>query len=567
MLYFVFSGESPSDWIALISEYGVYALFIFFALVLWGYAKRNLNNAKTEELRKYYQKQNSLITWAMLILAGLIVIIWFYQVFIYDQKIMLEGSFNVNSSNLVVDSLSESKIEPNIKPIKSDLRFYSKLTGGLNSDFSIDWVLVMDNPRDSVIFKYEQFYKIKKYNKMIDDSTKIVTIYDNGKLSKHFVLDLTDIDFKKGVPIYITYFPDKDNPHSTLGKIIDLDKPNKEIKWFDFVEDLKIDSDHNINDFFFTSLLAQDEQEKSIFNTKNQKQMILKIADYLGSSDLEKQYLATDILLKNPNDVFYFVEYMINNDIEGNFDIAIMWINVSDILNELEYKNVEINYDLKKSVANKLFDVGAYNQASNDFQAIQKYSDELNRSEILYKPVNLAHVLPARSDGWIPLPIEKYQRLRVYYNMAQSLFYGDGCIQAEFKGINFPSQETRPRYALSLWSDNKQNGYEFYIGYNKNNNLTEYTIYKRLSSGGSKPVTKLNGRWEKDDSINNFIGSINQLKICRKGNQLRFLIGDKEVYSHSDSKVSKYRYFGTDVSAGTKVYIKNLGMCFSGNCN
>lgn len=161
-------------------------------------------------------------------------------------------------------------------------------------------------------------------------------------------------------------------------------------------------------------------------------------------------------------------------------------------------------------------------------------------------------------DGWKRLPVDAFEPLQLTWYQARSTpLDGNGCVQAEFKGIYYPGAETRPRYGLGLKDIDKETGYEFYIS---EGNV--FTVYERFSLGGKNPVTKLNRRWERSDAVSEFVGGVNRLRICRSGQLLTFFIGDHRLFSHSQAHTIQPTWFGIMVSTGAEVQFRNLEVCW-----
>ncbi|TQV87622.1 hypothetical protein [Aliikangiella coralliicola] len=569
--------QQMSFWIEQLAQYGPYALFVFFALILWTVAKRNIDTAKNDKERLYYQRNHRIILYGVFVLATVLVIVWVAQKFFLEHKSgdpLVKGYFSGLKNYSPLGGSELAGISHSITLDQPD-KFYSKIDKGLSDEYRHEWVLINDQSLSDFYFVFQQVYEETKPSRMTDSVGENQSVKDRRLLKKRFKLSFTDEELLSGLPYHVLYMPDEEDPIGKIGRLkrqVQGEESLKEIPWLasGSYRKTKVPIEQRL------ALFPQALAAGSIFAGQDRDYVVRKLNELLSSENLKDQLDAQRILMNNLEDASYYVRHVLSNEQKGISDQFTYWSNVQEIIERLDVSNVAIEPAVKVRLASQLISSGAYEQASNFYKKIKPIvpgGDEGSQSQPnlavknQFEPVALNRLSKQVEDNWINVPYLAYERLRVAYYMSPMVFYGNGCIRGTYKGGDFAAEEKRPRYSISLWRDDKRQGYEFFLSKDAGaSNRTEFTVYKRFSASGSRPVTKLNRGWQSDEKINGFDSGENTLSICRKESNLYFLVNGKEVFKTVEEEVERHRFFGMNVSIGTQVFVKDFGICLLSNC-
>ncbi|WP_293751738.1 hypothetical protein [uncultured Paraglaciecola sp.] len=566
--------DHATKWIELLSEYGPYALFVFFALVLWTVAKRNMDKAETDEDRVYHRRNHKIILYGVFVLAAVLVVVWSTDRFYVEPNApttIVKGQFSGLNTQLPLDQSHPSRVHHKIM-LDQEGKFYSKIDKNLSEQYRHNWVLLNEKSENNFFFVFQQVYEEIKPQRMTDGLGINQSKVDRRELRKRFALSLTDQEIQNETPYRLLYIPNESDPTGQIGSIKrQLQNAGNltEIPWLTNNHSYPKNDSFEIDFSIFPKAYAATNN--SIFEGQDTDYIIARLNNMLSSENLKDQLDAQRILLNNHKDVLFYLEQVLNPTEQTENDLGFnYWFAVESLIENSEASGDKVAASLKIRLADELLNAGAYENASNLLKKV-KVTNSLDPSTDSlgnpFKSVQLNRLKAQQDDNWITVPYLRYERLRVAYYMSPMVFYGDGCIRATYKGGRHATEEKRPRYSISLWRDDKRQGYEFYLSKDvAGSNKTEFTIYKRFSAEGSRPVTKINGRWQDDDIINNFSREENQLSICRKAQKLHFLINDKEVFTTQEPEIERHRFFGMNVAIGTQVFVKDFGICLLNDC-
>ena len=566
--------DQATKWIELLSEYGPYALFVFFALVLWTLAKRNMDKAKTDEDRLYHRRNHKIILYGVFVLAVILVVVWSTDRFYVAPNAattIVKGQFSGLNTQLPLDQSHPSRVHHKIM-LDQEGKFYSKIDKNLSEQYRHNWVLLNEKSENSFFFVFQQVYEEIKPQRMTDGLGINQSKVDRRELRKRFTLSVTEQEIQSETPYRLLYIPDENDPTGQIGSIKrQLQNAGEltDIPWSAHNSTYPQNDSFEMDFSIFPKAYAVTNN--SIFERQDTDYIIARLNNMLSSENLKDQLDAQRILLNNPKDVLFYLEQVLNPTVQTENDLGFnYWFAIESLIENIEASGDKVAPSLKIRLADQLLNNGAYENASNLLKKVQVTNSQDQSTDNLgnpFKLVQLNRLKAQQGDNWITVPYLQYERLRVAYFMSPMVFYGDGCIRATYKGGRYAPEEQRPRYSISLWRDDKRQGYEFYLSKDvAGSNKTEFTIYKRFSAEGSRPVTKINRRWQDDEIINNFSEEENQLSICRKAQNLHFLINDKEVFTTQEPEIERHRFFGMNVAIGTEVFVKDFGICLLNDC-
>lgn len=561
--------DDSSQWIGLIAQYGPFALVVFFALPLWAIAKHNIDTAQVEVTRLHYLRIHRIITWAIFVLALFAIAAWGYQQFYLEPsksgRNMIEGNISGLKHYRPEVSNESSGVTHSIGAVGQNGRFYTRKQEDISEDYTLQWALVNDTEPSSLMLMFIQTFQEKKSERMIDAISTPTSRNMRSRLSKSFRLDFTAEDVASGKPYSLVYHPDADDPFGKLGvlkRLADGSDPVP-LEWISSLPIMPSPSPEWLWPSIMSTAWAAPEPAGPLFDgSKRDEYVVRRLAELLSSESIDAQLTGLNELRKRPDDTLRFIETVLEQPPLTISDVFTFWSNVSDLAQGLEGTPSTLDPELRQRIIEALMSTGAYEEAARQTRELGGAA-----GVALFKPVELNRLPIADADGWVHVPWEGYQHLIVAYYMAPHAFYGDGCVEATFKGGDFDPQESRPRYSLSLWRDDSRQGYEFFLGLDADGSQkTEFTIYKRFSAGGPRPVTKLNQGWGQHQAIQPFNGGVNKLAICRVGESLRFFANRALLFEHTEPEPDRHRFTGIDVSMGTQVYLRDFGICLQKDC-
>jgi len=560
--------DSSTQWVELIAQYGPFALIVFFALPLWAIAKRNVDTATDEETRRYHLRNHRNITWGIFALTFVATVAWGYQQFYIEpskhDRTMVEGNIRGLKHYRPEVSNESSGVTHLIAADGQKGRFYARKKEDMSEDYTLQWAFVSDTGPTDLMLTFVQTYREKKSELMTDGASTLTSGSIRGRQRRTFRLDLTAEDAVSGEPYSLVYYPDADEPLGKLGvlKRVVEDRDPVPLKWIASLPIAPSPPREQLWPSLISTAWAAPEPTGPLFDGKRDEYIVRRLAELLSSERIDEQLTGLNELRKRPDDARRFIDMVLAKPPSTILDGFTFWSNVSDVVQGLDGTPIALDPKSRQRVIEALMSTGAYEEAS-------RQTRELGAAAAgpLFKPVALTRLPAADNDGWVRVPRHPYQHLIVAYYMAPHAFYGDGCVEATYKGGNFASQETRPRYSLSLWRDDSRQGYEFFLGLDADGSReTEFTIYKRFSAGGLRPVTKLNRGWGRHEAIQPFVGGVNKLAICRADQSLRFFANDKLLFEHSEPEPERHRFTGIDVAIGTQVFLRDFGICLRSDC-
>ncbi|MCP4545424.1 MAG: hypothetical protein GY835_03020 [bacterium] len=560
--------DSITQWVELIAQYGPFALFVFFALPLWAIAKRNVDTAKDDETRRYYLRNHRNITLGIFALALVTIVAWGYkQLYIEPSKpdrAMIEGNISGLKHYRPEVSNESSGVTHSVGTVGQIGRFYARKKEDMSEDYTLQWAFVNDTGPTDLMLTFVQTYREKKSERMTDTTLTPTSGSIRGRQRGSFRLDLTADDAISGEPYSLVYYPHADEPLGKLGvlkRVVEGRDPVP-LKWIASLPSAPSPPPEQLWPSLISAAWAAPPPAAPLFDGKRDEYIVRRLAELLSSERIDEQLTGLNELRKHPDDARRFIDMVLTKPPSTILDDFTFWSNVSDLAKELDGTPIALDPEPRQRIIDALMSTGAYEEAARQIRELGAAA-----AGPLFKPVALNRLPAEGNDGWVSVPRRQYKHLNVTYYMAPHAFYGDGCVEATYMGGDFDPQETRPRYCLSLWRDDARQGYEFFLGLDADGSReTEFTIYKRFSVRGPRPVTKLNRGWGRHETIQPFVGGVNKLAICRVGQSLRFFANNKLLFEHSEPEPERHRFTGIDVATGTQVFLRDFGICLRSDC-